>query len=403
MELQYQHTVDGQEVGQEDLNLVGENSALADDRVLAELLRPCLYDSSTSKGILKPGVSSSPSAPKDWDVVEPSLDAAEVVVRPFKAVIGSRDSSSTIGEKAWHLDIRSAFSATTYLALDPTVGNNRWDLIYARVDIDVDQTAVDRYVKDADGSGSMQSIAVTKATQVSIAVQVGNEGATPDKPAAPADGGGSYYIPLAYVWLAHPFTSSSMVNRETICTVARVLQFSEHVGGSPMAPCNRCYEAGIVFETSWGPSGRPKSYLPPTMAGKVSRILPLSFYSGDPSVPLGATTVVDDSIDWRKRIFKVTAINANASPLGFGWNDAGRVFPSAISGSAKTAMSSSWYTTANPSLFILTDADGLASGSTIDLQVNSSTGNLEVIVSATNPDDAVVFWIEATGRYENAP
>jgi hypothetical protein len=165
-----------------------------------------------------------------------------------------------------------------------------------------------------------------------------------------------------------------------------------------MAPCNKSFEDGEVFGTAWGPSGRPKSYLPPTMAGTVKRILPLSFYSGDPSVPLGATTVVDDSIDWRKRIFKTIWASDTATANAFDWVADGGDFP--VGGNVCEALISSSFRTNIDS--IIAQPSGLAAGSNVYLEVNKDTGVLQVQVGATNPEHAIIFWIEASGQFENA-
>ena len=55
-EKKYVHLLDGQEVEEDDLNGISENAALADDRVLAELVRVRPYNgTSPSRGIMPYG------------------------------------------------------------------------------------------------------------------------------------------------------------------------------------------------------------------------------------------------------------------------------------------------------------------------------------------------------------
>lgn len=400
MEPLYQHTVDGQEVGQEDLNLLGEEAALAEDRLLAELLRMKPYPG-PQKGILRTGYHSDTYTLHPDVVIPYSGGGTTLRVYPFRAVIGTRASAET---KEWLTDIRSAFFSSNgsqlehTLALSSTASNNRWDLVYAAVAIDVDQAAVDRYVKDADGVVALQSISTRKLTTVTVAVVQGTENASPAKPSLPADGGGVYYIPLAYVYLPHPFVSGTTeILASRICTVAPVLVLSDFVGGSALRPTNKLYEDGTVLDTAWGTDGRPEAYLPPTMVGSERRFFGLNFQASSRSIPLSATTTIDDSIDWRNRILKVTRWQCPAaSTAGLMAGDA--TAPTRETGASPTVTTLMQHTVTN-GYDICLDATG--SGSSLSLEVDDSSGVLKAVVGATDPAITVYYWIEATGQFTN--
>ncbi len=131
----YQHELDGQEVEQEDINLLGRTGGLADDRVLAELLRLAPFDgTNTAKAILPFALRAA-----DSGTVVPNGATGSVRILPFRAIIGSRTSIATDPLAAWR-DIRSSvYSQTTgsgalgaAAAFAPnTTTTPRWDLVYA--------------------------------------------------------------------------------------------------------------------------------------------------------------------------------------------------------------------------------------------------------------------------------
>src|SRR5689334_8947870 len=106
MENRFQHSLNGQSVQQADLNLLGETSALADDRVFAELFRMQPYDGATvRKGVLPFGHSASANA----GLVVPNGATGSVLVNPLRAFVGSRTAVATSAKANWR-DIRSALA-----------------------------------------------------------------------------------------------------------------------------------------------------------------------------------------------------------------------------------------------------------------------------------------------------
>jgi hypothetical protein len=415
MEAQYQHTVEGQEVGQEDVNLLGANAALADDRVLAELLRvPPFFaaaDSPVFKAIMMAGFDDEEGEFRTGQrsVVQYYGGIGLVHVCPFRAVIGTRTGGHG---KDWLRDIRTAVFAdpsSTRLALsiDATVSNHRWDLVYARVDVDADQAAETRYVKGVDGVVAAQSVVTQVMTEVSIAVVEGTEAATPTRPSIPADGGGSYYIPLAYILIAHP-SVGAVIPPYRIQEVAPIIQIASSAGGAPLAPCNQLHAVGGLNDDGWTPAdGRPKTFLPPTLCGSIRRVVGLSWgASGSYDTPLDATTILDDSIDWGNRLFKTTFAVFDDTDA-FSWGDGSE--PSPLQ-DCFTEMSSTFnegtYNGNLPSGSFGAVADvtagrhGLDSSSRVILYVNAY-GALCVSVSATSPNRGIMFWIEASGPWRD--
>ena len=407
MEEQYVHSVDGQEVGEEDINLIAAVAALADDKVFGEIFRVLPYLSgSASKGIILPGFNRENSAALYPDVVYPA-STTWLVVAPFRAVVGSRATGT---DDEWLRGIRSAHfigtgTAAPGAAMRPTAttSNNRWDLVYAKVDVDVDQATVNRYVKDVDGSVALQAISTTKKTQVSVVILAGTEGATPALPPTPADGAGSYYIPLAYILLTHPFIpGTTPITAGMVNTVAVVLAPPQFVGGSPLRPANRCHKSGVSFGAAWTiAAGRPAAHLPSSMVGKIERVFGLEFSGSEESVAAGAT-LVDDSIDWRGRIIKVKAYVGAIANVGLAWGKSAA--PSSWPQSAEVTKEIVTFTggKSSPPFYLsnLDDTDGLATGATLLLVVNSS-GNIEIERGATNPNHSVLYWIEASGQFYN--
>lgn len=413
MESQYQHTVEGQEVGQEDINLLGENAALADDRVLAELLRvpPAYAAAEVVKGIMRAGFDDyrGPSRTSQYSVVQSSGSVLTVTVCPFRAVVGTR---TVVAGKEGLRDIRSAVyadpSTTSHaVVLDATAGNHRWDLIYARVDIDADQAAETRYVKGVDGAVAAQSVVTQVMTEVSIAVVEGTEAASPTRPALPSDGGGSYYIPLAYVLLAHP-SSGGVIPAYRIQEVAPIIQIASAAGGAPLAPCNQLFESDGLNNADWTVAdGRPRTFLPPTMCGSIRRVVGLAWGASGDDVPLDSVAILDDSIDWRNRLIKTT-FSVFGDNLAFSWGEGSEPTPlqDSFVEMASTFNDNNTYGGLIPAGSFGAVADvtptrhGITASSRVILYVDSG-GRLCVQVSATSPGRGIVFWIEASGPWRD--
>jgi hypothetical protein len=249
-----------------------------------------------------------------------------------------------------------------------------------------------------------------------VGVVKGVEGPSPAYPALPADtwvtaqyGAGSYYIPLAYVTLGHPFGSpTDIVIARMIRVVAPIIGVAPAAGGIDAGPANQLYTVSGLT-TGWAPgSDRPREYMPATMTGDVRRFLALDFTGGHASLPLNATTVIDDSIDWRNRYFKTTVqvgsggiAHADTAPIAPHPTGAS---PSLVFTFIGQSFAHDGYGTTNPDqlghLAILNQATvQIAASSNIEIFVNQATGNLEAKCAVTSPASSLFVWIDATGPY----
>lgn len=433
MQKQFVVGVTGQEVEVSDLNTVAAAAALAEDRVFSELLRlPGSDGTNITKGVLPYGLrdNSTTTSPQQASVVGAYFSAdAKVYVPPMRLFVGSRSASfaSADSREAWYGDARSAVivGATstvgklgnTDVQLAATASNNRKDLIYARVDIDTAQTPVTRYVKAADGSEGTQNISVFYKTSVTIGVVQGTEAATPTEPALPSDSGNSYYIPLAYVSLAHPHTLTSFVSPSQIAEVAPILGVAPAAGGVDCRPL-KLFSSTPYLTATWGAGTRPESFLPASMSGKVERFFGLDFTGGKTPIALNGYTTLDDSIDWRYRLFKSTFYVQASGVLGW---QAGGTTPAPGPNTSPTALNlytqmgqsfrDDGYGSAgggidpasdNGHVLLLNSAQVSGFPSYFQVFVDINTGALKCHINNTTPNCLMVFWIEATGPFKNA-
>ncbi len=389
----YQHEYDGQEVEEEDINLLGTNSGLADDRVLAELLRLQPFDgTSTAKAILPYALRAGDSA-----TVIPNGATGAVRVLPFRAIVGSRTALATDPVANWR-DIRSAVFAQksssgargAVVSFAPnTTGVTRWDLVYAAFTPDANGAQVTRYVRDpVTGAITAPSVVTTLVQQVAILVAQGPRPilipipiitpvttlaatapataatasptptaatspatapaaspsstaaastSTPALPAVPGDGGGTFYIPLAYVAIPAGFSATSTVLPGSIFSVAPVISLARVSGTFSVQPANQQFVANGSAITAaqlatWAGGTRPGFYMPPDMVGGESRMVAIDFtvpgYShgggfAQPNVNNSASlAVVDDTRDWRGRVFRWMAFARGPNTVGnpgFAW------------------------------------------------------------------------------------
>jgi hypothetical protein len=390
-----------------DWNDLAEQAALADDRVLAELLRMAPFETTPSRGIMPYAVKD---ATANAGVLQPSgASDAKVRINPFRCFVGAR-AEATMLEK-WR-DIRSAIHVGTSelyseVQFAASAGEWRYDLVLAKVDVEIDGDTVNRYVKTGSLPGTSQSVVLNTKTVVTITKVTGVEHATdPVMPAATADGGSTYYIPLAYVLISdtHDLTTAIPANR--IYEVVPVLAPAGQV-----RPANHMHKVGgsVMTQTPWSAGvglfdGRPLGYIPPTMASAPESIFGFLLLGSAPthrSVPLNATSILDDTRDWRSRIFKwvikVRTTVSGSSPifLTFEWDEDGD------SGMAQSHTSDGPGSDSRILYLDDTSGLGLAAGSTVEFTVDATTGALKVVVGATQPDVNIGFWFDATGAFAN--
>jgi len=466
-----QQTYNGQEFTTANQNTVGAVAGLADDHVLAELLRLSPFDgTNTYKAVLpysQPTQFRNVPYPAGVGLgigtVQPTGSAANSInIMPFRMVVGSRtaaatnppgDASLDTGAMANWRDIRSGVfvgSATT-LAQTITIAASggshaRWDLVYATLAVDSNGPSVNVRVKDpTSGNISVQSAPSYLTSPVSVTVVKGVEDGTFAFPALPADSGGNYNVALAYVRVVTTATGTYKFLAEDIraVIVGGLGAFIRGTSGeltpangnndannSASAGANEFNDSGTTTSPSMyytpATSGtRPPLFFSPDWVGKVERFVLVD--NSTTSAPAAgncshiAGGVIDSSVDWRNRFFKVTiVVTGNAQAAGTPPAEPTVApFPMAATKNATVQMGNSFYldgtlqvptaaqtasciafcnSTATPGV-----AGMLDSPATCGIYVDSTTGNLLWSTTTAPAEAFLFFWIEATGQRPNAP
>ena len=430
MEEKYVH-VSGREVRTDDINLWSKNAALADDRVLAELLRLRPGGATPDRGILLYGKRD---AKKESGLNSTALvhaDTGQVLVMPFRAIVAMETPTTETEELREAYSAYCVGSSTQYtevpLSANPS-GDPRWALVYAIVQPNVnDETATIVSKNPTTGAVSSSSVTITKNTTVTLGVAYGTAAPAPTRPGIPGDGGGAYNITLAYVWQAAGFTGATAVDRKHIDEKAPILTIASMLGGAECRPANGNTDADAGIDVAGrqnGPNGtaagatRPSTYLPRTMVGSVKRYVlvqlalsPASHSDGD---------IVDDSIDWRYRFFdwKFQSKAGNTSADSFvsdrsgtgaaliptadyttvpdsGWgfgqsfiDDSASFVGIPASSAVVMSISSNVYTSLG------------GANKSVELYVDMTTGALKISLNAS-PSAQIFIVVEASGQYSN--
>ena len=442
-------SVDGQEVQLADVDNIGAVAGLADDRVLAELLRLTPYDgTNVYKAIIPYSTAQSPTtlvpvgAPTSAPIVQPNGASGSVLINPFRAVVGSRNTPSAapspnpaVNYQAdtlanWR-DIRSGIfvnpvgSSLAYaiaLAANSS-GNPRFDLIYATVAVDGNGPSVSRRVKNpSTGSIATQSVPAYLTSAVTVNVVQGTAGSNPALPSLPSDSSGNYCIPLAYVWVPNGFTSTSTVNTKDIrpstfgssgLAISRVIDPFESFRVEP-ASANNDQSSNLYVQPSgpfaWvtGP-GRPGVFMPPTWVGGRQIIAEIDVSNATTGNWSHQTTgVVDASMDWRKRMV-LTFCQGGANTFGNDSSGGNDRTPLGIATAgqqnwqmANTFAADANYVASSSTLISETNANNssVAAAATVALYVSQTDGSLRVYITGT-PTCRLFFWIMATAQFPN--
>lgn len=319
----------GQEIGAEDWNATTQLASVTQDYVFQELFRPWPFDAAggiVSKGVipygysgtLTGGVTSNGTDPRQSGIVQTTGSSAPALrVYPFRAIIGSIEGVDAVAPRdAWR-EARSIVVADQEfgsavlpleLDLDPTVANNRCDLVYLHVTIAAITKNETRFVRDPITEVlSQPSLDVELGDTFEILVAQSAEAASPSRPSLPADSGQDYYIALAYCYLQHP--SPGAVSATLIHEVAPVIALSRATGAATMQPGNQQWNptgamlTATPFQVAASP-GRPDTYIAPTMTGLESRFFFFKWDGATKSPAVSSDVLIDNSIDWRKRWFE---------------------------------------------------------------------------------------------------
>jgi hypothetical protein len=415
---QYQHTVDGQEVDEADLNLLAQG-ARSVDRLLAEILRLSPYLGTVSRAIVPTGAGPYLGTIRSSGTTDGSVRAY-----PFRAVIGSRTPvSATPGSAldAWR-DIRSSVYAVSddastlghrvAFAANPT-GNARWDGIYATFTVDAPGGIVNRYVKPAVASAPVVTSIATRIVQsVVIATVLGTPSATPALPAVPADpGGGVYNIPIAYVRIPAGFTTSSAILATDIYDVAPVVPIARALGARSIVPASSNSVLSAAAVAAWANTGtRTNHCIPSTLVGSEAIQFGLDVSSSTSSNWSHAATnaLVDNSRDWRKRAFKWSAqfIGSGGGGALFAWNGGssapiGSVTFSVAHGFGQSHVIDGGGTASLVARLTPGLLSDMAVTTQIDIFVDQATGQMFCTTSGI-PKGLLYIWIEASAPFANA-
>lgn len=400
----------GQQVIKDDFEAIGETAGLADDRVFAEILRLAPYSGTVSRGILPFGHTTS----GDLATVEPNGATGKVLVRPFRAVIGSRTASGTDSLKNWR-DVRSAIhygSSSTVVGTELSLTANmsadaRWDLVYAAVSVDSNSSPSIRKVKDPVTKViTDESVSLFLQTVVSVGVSVGTTSPTPTMAAGPADGAGTYYIPLAWVRVPAGFTSTSTVLPSDIAESSHVVSLSRTAGVSSLRPSSRAATATTAQQQTWGSTGtRPTLWMPSSMRGAETLVIPV-----DTSVDSDGA-ILDDSVDWRHRLcrFTIALAPSGTSPV---WAGGAAFSPYSY---LTTLTASSNYTVSGVGHTCAADVAGkafaalvagediavLPNGTKIGVYCDLSTGALKLHIDGAVGSLLALVWLELTAPFTN--
>jgi hypothetical protein len=416
VEKKFQVASNGQQVITTDLNLLGETSALSDDRVFAELLRMTPYNGSTAaRGILPYGSALTASA----GTVIANGATGSVLVNPFRAFVGSRTAVATNAKENLR-DIRSAIAVgTTTLGQSVSLaanasGNPRWDLVYATVAIEADDAGVTRKVKNPTTKViSGATVVITKSNTVTLGVVTGTPGASPSTPSTPADAGSNYVIPLAYVRIPNGFTAASTVTNLDIAHIAPIVAVAPATGGASVRLANNHNKIGLggvsaAQMQAWGAStaSRPYAFIGSHCGnGAESLLLAVDLTTGSETHSNGA--ILDDTRDWRRRVTKyMVTVTSGGSRFG-AWASAGdapRATPIAGgSGSSPTiaGLGHTFTVDTNRRVLEVVGTTGvttpIANGTSFGLDVDSS-GRL--VLNFTGAPNAHFFvWLDLSGPF----
>lgn len=448
--------VDGVELENSDLALAAKVAGLADDRVFSEFLRLMPTDGSSpvSRAIFPTGfawysqqydpLTAGTPLHNVYATVAPTGSAnGSVAINPFRALIGSRTAAGTNALDNWR-DMRSAVfvgSATSLAATVPITanssGNPRWDLVYAAVTVDAQQNSVQRRVKDPNSSAvSIVSVYQYLATTVSIQVVVGTPGASPAIPNVPGDSSSTFNVALGAVLVPNGWNSTSTVIPEQIRDLAPVITLGAAAGACTMRPASQQHDgidssghitpgsySGINAGTNFGwdvaTPHRAPLFLPPGMVGTESRLVLMDFHTGGVHSHINGD-LLDDSIDWRNRFFRVTAFVCSgelfaSDPIAQAGTTPSIPFPLGLgNGRLSFGLGNSFITDglflssyatiwqeANTILSAFeTGGAQVAGGTKVGLLCNRTKGTLHAGVSG-NPGCRVFLWIEASGQLAN--
>jgi hypothetical protein len=394
------HETSGLEVESEDLQLLSECGAFADDQVLAELLRLPPFGGTVAKAVWP--FDRAPT-------VAPNGASGSVLISPFRVIVGSRDSLQAIGPRRLWNDLRSGIftgvsTLTPSLAIGPnSTGFARWDLVYASIAIDAVGSSALRYHKDAATEQvTTRTIPRTRLQRVTVGVVPGQAQANPPRPQLPPDAGGNYHVPLAYIRVPDNFGPNSVVAPSNIHEVFPHVPLARTTGAGTTRP------ASAPGASAWG-AARPPTFLPPSMIGTETLLIPIDVADANPANwPIASGGVIDDSRDWRGRVFDWRAFVSEGTGSAFAWDASPGVTvlaPSATQAPRFAAGCGQSFRADSPpsAVAVLLEpsiARDMAPQSMVRLAVDLNDGALRLVVTG-QPRVRAFVWLTASAPYGN--
>lgn len=424
MDKRYEQTVEGAELRRPNLNDIARAAAQSEDWVLGELLRPwaaggALPSGSVDKIILPAGfnrLTGGSFGTNEFAVVAPSGSTnGSLLIAPFRAIIGTR--SAAAGEGWMNREVISGLFAPTVdgtwtnrVFITAVTSNRRWDLIYARVDIAGAESAEVRYFKGDDDNVAPTTVSVKRTVNVTVGVVQGTEAASPTVPALPADTATVFYIPLATVIVDAFFTvpGNILISKRAIREIAPIGNVAPVVGGCDARPAvTWSQNQGL---SSWlGQASRPDLYLPADMTGRVERFFTMDF-RGTPPFALGTSVIIDETIDWRRRVFEGLCQATDGSETA-AWASAVLPIPGSLGPQPFPFMGQSFgndYSSSVPDHFGRAahfgsgNVPAMVSGAALEIYVTTA-GRLCARTNATfNPAHIFFISLRASGQFTNA-
>jgi hypothetical protein len=374
----FQLTIDGGSISRADLNLIAGAAAEAEDNAVSALVHtPPFPGGSRQRWV----IGSDPGA------LVVSTVIGTVSIRPHTAMIGPASTAANVGVTA------AGPAGSIAIPSGSGGGNKRYDLIYETVSIDNSDPAVYRKAKNSTSRViSTALFSNTTSNLVEYHRIAGTETTgTPVPPALPADPAGGYNIALAHVFV------SSSYNAATDTTVANAISEITPIIDLPGAarPMTAVGVLGGIISTDFAAASRAY-FLPQLMSGSYPRFVAIDNSSAGPATG----TVLDDSMDWRKRLF-----------TGFGQLGA---LPAAGGGSYPAASSPTFVTSGNsfhndptlgsPARMIAfrgdSTRDAAYGANWVEINIDATTGALTYRKSG-NFSGTTFFWITASAQFTN--
>lgn len=429
-------TQPGQGVQDDEFNLICREASLSADWLLAELLRPAPSGSgdgfAPKKYIIPSGGLEIGYGAFDRKALVGSSGAADakVYVQPFMAVIGSRSDANTEADALRQIRTARHYGETvprsfrTEIQIPAATANPRWDLIWAKVDVEAPDNTVVRYTKVGNAAVGTTSVSLIKRTLVTIGRTQGTENVSPTRPTIPADSGNSYYIPLAYVIVGGSHNLTTQVSSVNIHEVYPAIQLAAPFGAPRVRPADSCWreDGATLVNAGWtSTNGRPPTHLPPGQQGADEITLPIAIADGTGSVnvPPNTATLLDRSVNWLKRDFELLIdVKTPASGQAFPWLSVGqgstrlwtftstpdtRVAQSYANDDASLSTFTGTAVAAGFILFTLTDATSpfaLATGAKFVLYVGTD-GNIYAWRNNVDAARQLIVRVRGRGRFHN--